>query len=998
MAPQRNADAANVSPYPFVVHQVPSPPQEQTDRSARPSKAKKRLRQRQERSDARQGQEEERRFNVGPRRTTTHGTRRAILPPPRALPNGVPDYPPPSFEETVNRPSMSVCSSTTSLVSVLPTPPLAIPEDIPEDQPPPSPAAHSETTQKRRAEIDPVSEASASDNASESDESALVIINKNEIPVSSNDLPRGRDLEAKIKKDWLKRRGVDFPTASSSDPPKVSNTLPRGRKPARPTLLIDPAVANSPYMSPTSPLSSPKRRFLSLSPIRTIFPTKNIIQEDKAHSAHPSPISTPPSSPYTGSKSFFRSTTSLATVSFLRLPGVSSSSQSQSTKGSLSRRLFSFKGKAKEIVVDSVEDAWEVVPKNAGEDELKKEEHPASLLAMVESSMNGSAVTLAKASPTRSTFSVQSSPNRLQSALTSPSVVSLQNKTPVTPFLERSVNRRSMNISPTIPEAPETPTATAQTPTTGAPSTPPQTPTKITETSSSSTPPPKPVAKPPPPLRMETRPNHKQLVAEPLVDDMALETPLPMTPVYQTYFENNTPPNVNALKEQIRSPIPIHPQHQASHSVADFFDEPEPHTPPPTEQGCVCGGTPHSKGRSLALHELPPHPMTSVYPHHPSGFPTQTQVSLLMRPSINDEPMTPTKHQQPNYHARRPLPRPPPGQGLDTPPPASVTFSRAHADVDSIYSSLSMTNRSSPTGSIPEGHLIDLEDTTLDSCISPTSTEATTGSRYDHPDAQAYSRRYEPDVHSLSSGPSSSNNSVRERSGLLTSGHPDLSFGSSSFQASSTPPGAYSRPPLPPVHQQVKALLPPSELSARQQQYLQQQQLQFLRSQQQRHLQTLHQPKWEMTREYSQATDPSDIYGSEAGPDREESVVEEEDDEEVVYFPQHHRRRGSSPLYDSSSPNPHSYHYPSQRRSSNDFNPSRDNATWIRDPTGVTPNSRGGYGGSSISLAVAPSSRELGMHAGSGSTYTLPLQQSQYIGHSLDSSHRQRQNAAPWAY
>ena len=64
MSPQRVADAARISLYPFVVHQVPSVP----------TKGKKKLKQRPERSNQ---QEEESRFNIDPVRPGTYGIHRS---------------------------------------------------------------------------------------------------------------------------------------------------------------------------------------------------------------------------------------------------------------------------------------------------------------------------------------------------------------------------------------------------------------------------------------------------------------------------------------------------------------------------------------------------------------------------------------------------------------------------------------------------------------------------------------------------------------------------------------------------------------------------------------------------------------------------------------------------------------------------------------------------------------------------------------------------------
>ena len=67
MSPQRVADAANIHPYPFVVRQVP----DNTDREGNSKPKKPKPRPRAERNPR---QEEEIRFNTGPR--NLRGSRR----------------------------------------------------------------------------------------------------------------------------------------------------------------------------------------------------------------------------------------------------------------------------------------------------------------------------------------------------------------------------------------------------------------------------------------------------------------------------------------------------------------------------------------------------------------------------------------------------------------------------------------------------------------------------------------------------------------------------------------------------------------------------------------------------------------------------------------------------------------------------------------------------------------------------------------------------------
>ncbi|KAJ3509741.1 hypothetical protein NLJ89_g5053 [Agrocybe chaxingu] len=410
MAPQRVADAANISPYPFVVRQgrpVIDPVPENPEPPARSSKkAMARARRAAERNAR---QEEERRFNTGPRnlRFPNKGGRRFRLPGRGYEDRGIPDYPPPSFQEAMTSPPMSGCSSTTSLVQQqqVPMAPLVVPERIPEVVLAHTPEEAVESTDNAASTNDT---AGSDENESDSDES-IFIIDKNSVPVASTDLPRGAALEERVKMDWIKRRGVEFPIAPSPEPVRKSNDSKedklgtRGRSTTRlPTLKIDPdPVEGEDTTGASSPTASAKRRFLSLSPLRTIFPPRSPVHQDRAMSAHPSPSAS--SSPYSGSRIFFRSTTSLATASFLRLP-LSGSTFGGKSEVSLTRKLFSHKGKER-AKYPSYNEPWEVVDESecddADEEDIRRR---PSLMAAVEAISSNTSTT--SASPGTSPTSV----------------------------------------------------------------------------------------------------------------------------------------------------------------------------------------------------------------------------------------------------------------------------------------------------------------------------------------------------------------------------------------------------------------------------------------------------------------------------------------------------------------------------------------------------------------------------------------------------------------
>jgi hypothetical protein len=124
-------------------------------------------------------------------------------------------------------------------------------------------------------------------------------------------------------------------------------------------LIIDPDASTVKDQNNISPISPTKRRFLSLSPLRTILSPR--LLSDRPMSAHPSPGS----SPYTASSRnvLFRSSLAmnLATSSMMKLP-----LSPDKNDNSFTRKLF---GKGKEKL-----DTWEVLDEDIIQTNLRLRE------------------------------------------------------------------------------------------------------------------------------------------------------------------------------------------------------------------------------------------------------------------------------------------------------------------------------------------------------------------------------------------------------------------------------------------------------------------------------------------------------------------------------------------------------------------------------------------------------------------------------------------------
>ncbi|KAF9446474.1 hypothetical protein P691DRAFT_184036 [Macrolepiota fuliginosa MF-IS2] len=234
------------------------------------------------------------------------------------------------------------------------------------------------------------------------------------------DAARQPELSAREREDQRGRQGIEFPCGSpslgsstyvnTSVSPSSESGLPRGRAKTKlkSTLdLTEEDIIPEPEPEP-SPVRSTKKRFLSLSPLRTLFPPKqHQALQARALSAHP-----PGTSPYATPRSthFFRSTTSLASSSMLRLPFAASTltltaNKPESVK--VSKKFFqSGKEKEKEREYDECSaeslESWEILET---EDSRRTvfEYEPRSLMAMIAPVPDSpSSVLSPELSPTRS--------------------------------------------------------------------------------------------------------------------------------------------------------------------------------------------------------------------------------------------------------------------------------------------------------------------------------------------------------------------------------------------------------------------------------------------------------------------------------------------------------------------------------------------------------------------------------------------------------------------
>ncbi|KAG6849527.1 hypothetical protein H0H93_007777 [Arthromyces matolae] len=328
MSSQRSADAENA---PYLTHivthhgQITLVPADNNGRVRQPQPATtsnpkgNRSRQRQERNT----RDEEIRFNVGPRSLRSTTGNRALRRGDRqersrneirsevSCKKAYPDYPPPSFLEAT---SPNNATSQSSSVAPDATLPVALPSHP------------------------PTLSGLPSENDADSETSSLEIVDMDSVPAQQH-LPSGAKLEENIKRDWMNRRGVEFPSPA----PNVSRGRSKGRS-TRAVLDSDSDDAPEPQPAATARQSGSKSK--SLSPLRTLFPYRSMaVDQPSSASPNPSPYSSPSSSPFLSATSLKMS---MSTTSISSIKG----------EGFFSRRFLSFKGKerAKESI-----DSWEVV-------------------------------------------------------------------------------------------------------------------------------------------------------------------------------------------------------------------------------------------------------------------------------------------------------------------------------------------------------------------------------------------------------------------------------------------------------------------------------------------------------------------------------------------------------------------------------------------------------------------------------------------------------------
>ena len=638
-------DAARINPYPFVVHQVPDNPSKKKRQRSRPSPP-----------------DDQPRFNTGPVRHPPSASRR--LPRNGTAFLAIPDYPPPTFQEAINTGPLSQSSLS------LPTAPISsIPDDSPEELTP------RPVYSVPRMEIDPINDLTPLEDTSESDDSALVIVNKNEVPVCSTDFPPAKH---ESKKDWFKRRKQqETPLPSTSALYKKSHDSSRGRNLPRITIPINPDPSG---LSPEVPLSSPKRRFLSLSPIKTIFPSKNPALQERPLTVTNSSPSSPQSS--LGNKNFFRSATSLSASlsasSLLRLP------VSQKTN-SLSRRLFTHKGKERAtepVVHENLHDNWEVVDRTADAERVDTvrvhaEDHPQSLMSVVMDSFsaNCSTTTFLRNSPTHTkSRSITPSDESHSPGPTAP-LTSNPDAPKITPPLEGQ--KFSVQQRTDTPQTSLSPTPLARTPTSSQP----QSQASISHEASQ---------------RLIAPQSSSVAIDLHTTDKSNLEASVSMP----TNHESKDP----ALGEKLPPPlvpVAVWSSPTASRSIPDLLtyttDLPSHHAV------CSCGTTHNNMNPSFKSIPLGRHMYSGAY-----RTSTPPQAALLTKTSAAVE--DPTRA----HYASRPLPRPPPFPDVQKPVMNSVLTAGGK--------SASENTHKEGKGKEKEGLLIDLEDTSLDPKPRPSLT------------------------------------------------------------------------------------------------------------------------------------------------------------------------------------------------------------------------------------------------------------------------------------
>lgn len=699
-----------------------------------------------------------------------------ILPWPCFV--GVPDYPPPSFQEATGTVMPVASSSNLALQSSSTL--------VPPTTSPTQSAAHHHEISECDLTIGRASP-TETPSASESEESL------ENIPPSSTEeivpFPCQSPSLGSLKY-------TDTSVSPSSD------SLSRGRTKSKLASILDMTQDDSPEAEEPEPETLPppprstKKRLLSLSPLRTLFPPKHQALQSRALSAHP-----PGTHPYSStprSTHFFRSTTSLASSSMLRLPFGASTltltankqpDDAKSVSGKSTRRFFHSSNKEKDKgkerrqrenvdYSDESLESWEILESDEKVACRKIDTEPRSLMAMITSAPEsppsptiGSDIS----SPTRSlsfTYGAPPAPTsdpalssvvnmphqpnlappqtQLAPSWNEPHPLSLRDKKvaeAIQPFLNRRP-KKGHHRSKTVPSPIVVPPPTL--PGAGPPVTTVRTRMNMVHDNQNEqlavnveT-----VTSEPETRREEIRVEEEEksvTVDENTYDfQRALDTPLPSSPVQSSFL---SPPQASPK---------VVPTSASSSPSSRTINIPSPATPVPARDGTVLNEDKRGEYFSGGVQPLPapipkapkvaelldtpipkPVEIECVCKHHSAASLSSVHSSPIFRrspspPNSISQIHIPQRFHTPplsmssfssrvdhrQHYLGRPLPRPPQPQPQ---PPPSGQGSR-NVVVDSIYAGHEpySVQSSSPntTTTVPEGLLIDLENNDDDSNMS----------------------------------------------------------------------------------------------------------------------------------------------------------------------------------------------------------------------------------------------------------------------------------------
>lgn len=644
-----------------------------------------------------------------------------LIPP--LLP-AVPDYPPPSFQEAMGASPEPSCAATQASPSSLEIPSRQSPDhqvDLSESEHSMSRGSPSETP-----------------SASESEDSL-------EIVGAPRPQGRARNQDSRSRG----RQGIIFPspspTPSLGSPtyvntnisPSSESVLSRGRTRTKLMSQLD-MTEDSPEPDEEPELSlvrSTTKRFLSLSPLRTLFPPKHQVSQERAFSAHPTPGTSPYAAP--PSAHFFRSTTSLASSSVLRLPFSTSTltltvHKPESVKSS---RLFqnNEEKRRERESEEGFDDEWEMVE---SENSHRTEPEPRSLMAVIMPGPDTPDPVLSpEVSPTRSlsfTYGAPLTPTTLSPMVPQPNPAPPQPQPPtpswnephplslrdkkvaeaIEPFLRRQPRKGGHHRSKTTPNPIVIPS--------NPPNVGPQVTTVRTRMNPARNQNNQPATNSNTDGHVHSGERHDETsergdmtpVADESTHDFqrALQTPLPSSPLQA----RQSPPLMK------NSPIPV-----SSSPSSMMITISSPTTPVPARGGVVFGDggregnvqpSPRSAPKAAEILDTPvqrPNDLGYICKHYtptakipvpvtykPCLQPSPSPVSLAVHSVENA--MSVSSRAARRHYPGRPLPRPP-----QAPQPSRNVV------VDSIYAgheSYTSHSSDSPNTSIPEGLLIDLDN------------------------------------------------------------------------------------------------------------------------------------------------------------------------------------------------------------------------------------------------------------------------------------------------